>query len=287
MLNYAKSRKGGVYMNKRVNFSVGAVEFAHSAFESLSEKSDGNHMHDSYEILYIAKGKGRCLIEGAELEIKPGMLFFVKPFKYHSLELSSDSPSERYVVKFNLASVVKDALPAFERLIDRSELDSGRLFSYGPVPASIVSALDKFEMAQSVPEKERPIYVKLILSELLLLLGAEEGAKITQTKDELGARVIKYINECLDKDVSLDTIAKRFFVSKYYLCRSFKRYSGVSVHSYINHKRIMYAKQLIEAGETAASAAYKVGFGDYSAFYRTHLRILGVPPSQQSKKKNS
>ena len=40
----------------------------------------------------------------------------------------------------------------------------------------------------------------------------------------------------------------------------------------------MYAKQLIDAGETAQSAAFKVGFGDYSAFYRAYIRIVGKSP---------
>ena len=85
--------------------------------------------------------------------------------------------------------------------------------------------------------------------------------------------------ENLSRDVSLDTLARRFFVSKYYLCRAFKKHNGVSVHGYINHKRVMYAKQLIEQGETASGAAYKVGFGDYSAFYRAYVKIIGKAPT--------
>jgi AraC-like DNA-binding protein len=47
----------------------------------------------------------------------------------------------------------------------------------------------------------------------------------------------------------------------------------------------MYAKQLIESGETASGAAYKVGFGDYSAFYRAYVKILGAPPTSEAKRK--
>jgi AraC-like DNA-binding protein len=90
---------------------------------------------------------------------------------------------------------------------------------------------------------------------------------------------IRYLNENLTRDMNLDTIARRFFVSKYYLCRAFKKHNGVSVHGYINHKRIMYAKQLIEQGDTASGAAYKVGFGDYSAFYRAYVKIIGKSPT--------
>jgi AraC-like DNA-binding protein len=81
-------------------------------------------------------------------------------------------------------------------------------------------------------------------------------------------------------------LAKRFFVSKYYLCRAFKRHNGISVHGYVNQKRVMYAKQLIEAGETASGAAYRVGFGDYSAFYRAYVKQLGVAPTMAAERKD-
>ena len=48
----------------------------------------------------------------------------------------------------------------------------------------------------------------------------------------------------------------------------------------------MYAKQLIESGETASGAAYRVGFGDYSAFYRAYVKVLGVAPTSSDNKEN-
>jgi AraC-like DNA-binding protein len=130
-----------------------------------------------------------------------------------------------------------------------------------------------------LPENEKSVYVKTLLSELIVFLSVSSGEQIQINEGELGARVIRYLNENLTRDMNLDTIARRFFVSKYYLCRAFKKHNGVSVHGYINHKRIMYAKQLIEQGDTASGAAYKVGFGDYSAFYRAYVKIIGKSPT--------
>jgi AraC-like DNA-binding protein len=44
---------------------------------------------------------------------------------------------------------------------------------------------------------------------------------------------------------------------------------------------VLYAKQLIESGETASSAAYKVGFGDYSSFYRAYVKVIGRSPTAE------
>ena len=113
------------------------------------------------------------------------------------------------------------------------------------------------------------------------MLSFVRNERISRDEFELGARVLKYVNEFLVRDLSLDVIAKRFFVSKFYLCRAFKKYTGASIHSYVTHKRVVYAKHLIESGETASGAAYKVGFGDYSAFYRAYVKIFGKPPSSK------
>ena len=182
---------------------------------------------------------------------------------------------------------MKEALPVLEKLANSSEAESGTFFAPDALSQSAISVFDRFDMLNSLPEQEKTLCARMLLCELLVILSASASSKISHDADALGARIIAYVNDRLDKDVSLEAVAKQFFVSKYYLCRAFKKYSGVSLHSYINHKRVMYAKQLIESGETAAVAAYKVGFGDYSAFYRTHIKILGVPPTLQTKKRTS
>jgi AraC-like DNA-binding protein len=70
-----------------------------------------------------------------------------------------------------------------------------------------------------------------------------------------------------------------FFVSKFYLCRVFKGYSGTSIHAYINKKRIMMAKEYIENGMSARAASEAVGYQDYSAFYRAYVKIVGKSPT--------
>ena len=140
-------------------------------------------------------------------------------------------------------------------------------------------AFERFEHAVTLPEDERQAFVKVLLAEIIILLSASAGERMQHTEEELGARVIRYLNSHIEHNINLDKLAKRFFVSKYYLCRAFKKHNGISIHGYIIQKRIAYAKQLIESGETASGAAYKVGFGDYSAFYRAYVKIVGTAPT--------
>ena len=121
--------------------------------------------------------------------------------------------------------------------------------------------------------------MRLLVSQLIVLLSVPDGEALAEETGELGARVIRYLNMNVDRDVSLDSLARYFFVSKYYLCRAFKRHNGISVHGYLTKKRIMHAKDLIESGVSASDAAYQIGFGDYSAFYRAYVKTVGHSPS--------
>ena len=257
------------------------VEYSHRCDTTVTEKLNTRHCHDSYEILFVVDGKGRYLVEGVEFILAPRTLMFIRPFQYHCVELDPASTYDRYVINFSPNAVVGEVSDVLAHLFDEASGESGNFYSSDSLPQTIVSIFDKFEQIDRMPETERGLFGRLLLSELVLTLSAAGTQKISHSDGELGARIINYINEYIDSNISLDNLAKRFFVSKYYLCRSFKKYSGVSIHAYVNHKRVMYAKQLIDSGETASGAAYKVGFGDYSAFYRAYVKIVGKTPTSK------
>jgi AraC-like DNA-binding protein len=239
---------------------------------------DNRHCHDTYEVLYVLDGEGKFLVEGTAYDIKPGTLMIIRPFEYHSMEINREHQYERYVLNFPASLLVDDAFALLKNFMN-CEGGSGKLYSANELSQSILPLFERFEIAETLPTTERALYIKMLLSELIVFLSVSGGEQMVHTEGELGARVIRYLNENISRDVSLDSLAKRFFVSKYYLCRAFKKHNGISVHGYINQKRVMYAKQLIEAGETASGAAYKVGFGDYSAFYRAYVKIVGKAPT--------
>ena len=271
-------------MNKSVRPKkiIGDVYFRYSSNIITSGEQLDRHCHDGYEILYVVEGSGSYVIEGAEYSIRPRTILFAPPFSYHSLRMESGTIYERCVLQF----FASDLAPASQELLHslNKSLDGlGCYYAADALSPSIFSIFERFESAEVLPEKEKREFRKLLTSEIVLLLSVATRESIPRDEGELGARVIKYLNEHINKDLSLDKLAKRFFVSKYYLCRAFKSHNGISIHGYINQKRVMYAKQLIESGETASVAAYRVGFGDYSAFYRAYVKLIGRSPTERKR----
>lgn len=271
---------------KYVGVTCRDISFGHQKIDNAPEDMNSNHCHDKYEIIYVREGRGKYIVEGIEYPLRSRTLMIFPPLAYHCVCVEPGSVYERTVLFFEKSAVVESAKSAF-KLIDENSYPAGSFYSADAISDSIASLFDRLEIASGIPETERQTYLHLILAEIILLLSLANRENLNADDGELGMRVIRYLNENMDRDISLDMLAKKFFVSKYYLCRAFKKHNGISVHGYINQKRVMYAKQLIESGETASGAAYRVGFGDYSAFYRAYVKVVGAAPtSNDSRKEN-
>lgn len=92
-------------------------------------------------------------------------------------------------------------------------------------------------------------------------------------------RVIDYINEYLDRDLSLKELAAVAQLSPHYFAQLFKQSTRLTPHQYVIRCRIERAKALlIERNSTIAEAARRVGFVDQSHLHRHFKRLVGVTP---------
>ena len=199
------------------------------------------------------------------------------PHAFHHVEVDFSKTYERYVVNFKAAVLPHEARKVLDRMYEDGNF-FGRFYKGEGIPSSVVESLMHMQEVENLEGEEADGYILYLLAVVLLRLSVNAPLPYDEKKQVLGARVIRYLNAHLTEDANLENLAKLFFVSKYHLCRAFKEHNGVSVVQYLTEKRVMYAKHLLEQGETAAIAASKAGFGDYSSFYRAHRRICGIAP---------
>ena len=264
-------------MDQGYSLSCENISITYVLSGELPEGLDGDHCHDRYEISYLISASGRYIVEGCEHKLSQGSLLLISPTSYHRVELDSGE-LEGYTIHFGKRALTPTVQSMLDKLCDG---EGGVVFSPSLLSDAITAAHDRFAIASSLSGVEAREYMQAVLSEIIILLSATSGERMKGAGEELGARVAKYLNSNIERNISLERLARRFFVSKFHLCRAFKSYSGTSVHAYVTHKRIIHAKQLIESGMTASLAAERVGFGDYSAFYRAYVRVVGRAPSAQ------
>ncbi|WP_437786636.1 helix-turn-helix domain-containing protein [Sorangium sp. So ce1097] len=93
-------------------------------------------------------------------------------------------------------------------------------------------------------------------------------------------RVTAYIEEHLDRNLSLDRLAGVAGISASHLKTLFKRSTGVPVHEYVVQRRVERARALLVRGDMPASqVAIEAGFAHQSHMARCMRRVLGVTPS--------
>ncbi len=271
-------------MNKRYDDGfIGRIHASYAMDNEPSANLNNSHCHNFYEILYVVQGHGSYIVEGKEYELAPGTLMCVNPLDYHCVRVSTEEPYERYILHF-----YKEAVPpALQNLLSRlTETGAGRgAFYTAPAAQTVRPCFERILLLSRMEEDIREPFLTALLSEICVLLGVMDAVPAVQDEeDDLSVRVIRYLNDNIDKDVSLDSLSRQFFVSKYYLCRAFKKRNDISIHGYLTQKRVMYAKALMEKGESASGAAYRVGFGDYSAFYRAYVKIFGASPVSDNRR---
>lgn len=91
--------------------------------------------------------------------------------------------------------------------------------------------------------------------------------------------IIKYINENYYSIESIDDVASHFYISKYYLCRIFKKTLGISLISYLNMIRIRQAATMLRnTNERITAISTKCGFNSTSYFCKIFKDETGLSP---------
>lgn len=92
--------------------------------------------------------------------------------------------------------------------------------------------------------------------------------------------ICDYINNHLGEDLSLETLASFFYVSKYHISHIFKEHMGLSLHQYILKKRLYACRNEILSNIPLTELYRQYGFNDYSSFYRAFKKEFGQSPSE-------
>ena len=260
----------------------------HTRTERPDRESFERHCHDRFELLYVVQGEGRYAVEGVEYPLRDNTAILLYPFKYHYIRPDEHTPYERYVIHFS-ASFLEPSLRALPILNRGDGGEHGIYFAADSMESSFavsLEALNLYPHAQEITgtEEGKDALVRAVLSQALIRLCAANPDLPAQGQraDTRSARMIDYLNRNLTDHLTLDDMAKHFYMNKFYLCRVFREATGTTVFSYLQTKRVAMAEQLLQAGVPASEAAERVGFSDYSTFWRAYRKRKGHPPVQDT-----
>lgn len=99
-------------------------------------------------------------------------------------------------------------------------------------------------------------------------------------------RCIQYIGEHYSEPITLREAAEHVYLTPPYLCRIFKKETGVTFNEYLNRIRVNKAKELLANRKLRLTdISLLAGFEDQSYFTKVFKRITGMLPSVWREKK--
>lgn len=244
------------------------------------------HCHDSYELLYVLRGEGRYFVEGIECPLHANTAILFHPYEFHYVCPDERSPYERVVINFSLR-FLDESLRELPLLIPERSPKRERYFSsetIGSGVGDVLCAAESFAKSGCLSddgEADATIIRSVLQTALLLLSSAEAELRPDQNNETRISQIIAYLNSHLDERITLDELAGRFYINKYYLCRIFREETGMTVFAYLQTKRIALAERLMRSGFSAGEAAERSGFPEYSTFWRAYRRQNGRSPANR------
>ena len=243
------------------------------------------HYHEFCKILLLLQGSGGYFIDGQRYLLQSGDILLLDAHSIHRPELDPQVPYERIILYIS---------PEYLQYQSTADCNLKTVFSgeKGHVlrlpqdrQQKIFQLAARLERDLAEEAFGREILSNAGLLRLLVEIGRNRegsgtaGPSPLMPKDPRILGILQYIDEHLSEDLDAEIIAKAFFVSKFHLMRLFRRETGTTIHLYITQKRLVKARELMDAGMRATEACYRCGWRSYSSFTRAYGKHLGTTPT--------
>lgn len=237
------------------------------------------HRHeDIAEILLILKGHGRYSVGLHRCEIEGGDVILCNQDVPHDEFPESDETYE------TLCLGVKG--------LQLPELAAGQLIGDDRIPVlhhpSQFAEMETLmrmilKHATQKTHMNRMLCQHLMLAVLDLTQQMTAGTKPEPMpqEHELIVRVERYIDQFYARDLSIERLSQRFYISSYHLAHLFKKYTGYTIKQYILRRRVGEAQvMLYDTTDSISEIAQAVGFEDAAYFSRLFSKYVGMSPRE-------
>lgn len=228
--------------------------------------------YHSYMILYTYEGNGRLDYAGKTYQLKPGDGFFIDCMKPH-FYCSVGSLWKHGVLHLN-----GPLLPMLYKQYLKNNTAAFTLPFSGHYQKNLENLLHIYSNASAFRDWEASDCISHMLTELL---KPPASAKEHQTIPENIQYLIAYMENHFSMNITLDYLAEFSGISKYYLSREFKKYTGFSPIDYLIQLRIEHAKTLLKSTNIPANKiAHTVGIHDMNNFTNLFKKKTQMTPGE-------
>lgn len=254
---------------KKTFFYVQEAGYLKSLKPHLSSRND----LDSYLFLAVLSGEGTVTYENITYELSKGDIVLLDCRRRYSHISSADNPWELLWIHFNG--------PSAGAYYDYIAKNRGHRFHFPDLHHISNSINELIHLHENrfddTDIRSSAIIVNLLTSCCAKNNSAEDESALSYKLEQ----ILHYIDEHFPEKISLDYLADKFSISKYYLAREFKKTYAMTIVQYILTKKITQAKALLRYSNLPIEAiAAQCGIGDSSYFNKIFKKTEGMTASQ-------
>ena len=228
-----------------------------------------NHCHSQFEMIGILEGDITILLEGTPYRVSQSQAVIIPPLAYHTITANKGGSYRRLTALFEDEALPHALRPYFIR-------KDTNIF--------IVQSA-QLESLKRVCQEENPIFYESLAEALMTQVFYEalqsSPKSLAAEADEFLQKAIGYIENHMGEKISLKELATHTSRSMSSLCHLFEEKMRVSPKQYILHKKLALANKLIEEGVPPTLAAARIGYDNYSNFYRMYRKRYGICPKSK------
>lgn len=239
------------------------------------------HFHDSNEIFFSLNDACSFFLGDQLYKIGRGVLILIPEGTIHRKFNPTNLAVNTYTIHYPSALLETCSTPGTDLTL-----------LYGATAACVQLPREEIERAIGLFEacllpsdgsfgsdmRRNMRFLELLLEFHPFFTAPEAASHDRSEASELVSQLIAYIGEHLTERLSLDRLAGEFFVSKYNLCRQFKKETGFTVVEYVNSSRIRMACSILRREKKSNNVGERVGFANPSHFIHTFQQYTGMTP---------
>jgi signal transduction histidine kinase/DNA-binding response OmpR family regulator len=148
-------------------------------------------------------------------------------------------------------------------------------FNSSELLARIKAQIELKKLHDRLARSNEKLYARLAAA------TADNQNRVSDASEEKVRRVLDYINENYDSNLTRDELASAVNMNPDNLSRVFNKLTGKRIDVYINEIRIEAAKQLLkDTSDSVISIAYSVGYDNLRTFYNSFTKITNCTPTE-------
>ncbi|HHV09413.1 MAG TPA: helix-turn-helix domain-containing protein [Clostridiales bacterium] len=250
------------------------------------------HTHEFFEVEYVLKGSCIHIVEKQEIPIREGDIVIIPPNVEHKALPEDDGVTVNIKIRkrvfhnafINLLSTDTELSTYLSRTLYSTAYRSSFTFHCGGDPSvkSIILSMYGQQLEQ------KPFFNYMLEGMTLTLFSClmqnhSQNVEISNfviTSDDRMSKIIAYINENY-RNVTLSSVAGKFYISEPYLSSIIKKETGSTFSSLLREIKIQKATMLLlTTNLNIDEVCERSGYQDTTQFIKTFKKYHGLSPKR-------